>query len=218
MIGEILTVKTRRFIILALAMALSLGLIAQPAQAATISGNFIELFCSGLTILSDATITLDRDNTGNNEEHISFLVTDGFGTSLATGAIWGTLGAGVSLDSDFYGDYASAPQGNPITLRMVSDAGNGLPREVLVEFTIECEGLPWVTQPSYPAEFQQRVITCDVPVYNAPGGTPVGENMLKAGQTWHVNPTPVDGPDGQPWTEVFVGGWQRPFIPTACVG
>lgn len=69
-----------------------------------------------------------------------------------------------------------------------------------------------------PTGFIQVTITCDTAVYDMPGGAPVGDNMVTAGQAWNVNPTPVSGPDGQSWTEIHVAGERTGYIPTACVG
>jgi hypothetical protein len=78
--------------------------------------------------------------------------------------------------------------------------------------------VPAAEGPSIPAGFVLRTITCDVPVYNTAAGSPVaGGAAIKAGQTWYVNPTPVDGDDGRQWTELFAGGYSNGFIPTACV-
>jgi hypothetical protein len=57
-----------------------------------------------------------------------------------------------------------------------------------------------------------------VAVFDGPGGSPVGSNMLKNGQTWFVNPTPVKASNGQSWTAVFVSGFSNGYIPTSCVG
>jgi hypothetical protein len=69
-----------------------------------------------------------------------------------------------------------------------------------------------------PNGYIQHHIVCDTPVYDGPGGTPVGDNMVTAGQAWHVSPTPEPGLDGQNWTAIFVGGAQIGYIPTGCVG
>lgn len=74
-----------------------------------------------------------------------------------------------------------------------------------------------VPGPGIPAGFELRTILCNVPVYNMPAGSPVGSDMLRAGQTWYVNPTPVEAADGTSWTEVFVSSYINPYIPTACV-
>ncbi len=81
-------------------------------------------------------------------------------------------------------------------------------------------GIPGQTfsGPPLPAGFVLRTIHCNVAVYDQPGGVPVGENRIVAGQTWYVNPTPVKAPDGASWTEIFVGGFTNGFIPTSCVG
>ncbi len=71
--------------------------------------------------------------------------------------------------------------------------------------------------PPIPSGFVLKTITCDVPVYDAPGGKPVGSNAITAGQTWYVNPTPVKAPNGEQWTEIFVAGYSTGFVPTRCV-
>ena len=70
--------------------------------------------------------------------------------------------------------------------------------------------------PSVPSGFVLRTITCNVAVYDAPGGSPVGSNMVTGGQTWFVNPTPAKDAAGKSWTEIFVGGFSDGFIPTSC--
>jgi hypothetical protein len=69
-----------------------------------------------------------------------------------------------------------------------------------------------------PPGYIQHNILCDTPIYDSPGGTPVGDNAITAGQTWHLNPTTEPGLDGQNWTAIFVGGTQVGYIPTSCVG
>ncbi len=69
-----------------------------------------------------------------------------------------------------------------------------------------------------PNGFVLHTITCEVPVYNLPAGTPVTGATIRAGQTWFINPVPAAGSDGNQWTEVFAGGLINGFIPTSCVG
>jgi hypothetical protein len=71
--------------------------------------------------------------------------------------------------------------------------------------------------PAVPAGFALKTITCDVAVFDAPGGSPVGDNRIKAGQTWFVNPTPAKDNKGKSWTELFAGGYGNGFVPTSCV-
>lgn len=77
---------------------------------------------------------------------------------------------------------------------------------------------PDAPAPNVPAGFVMATITGNTPVYNLPGGTPVGSDGVTAGQTWYVNPVPVIADDGSSWTEIYVAGFQNPFIPTAFVG
>lgn len=72
--------------------------------------------------------------------------------------------------------------------------------------------------PKVPKGFELHSLSCSSAVLDVPGGQRVGGNAVWAGQTWFVNPTPKAGPDGQNYTEIFVGGWKTGFIPTVCVG
>ncbi|MBK9746709.1 MAG: hypothetical protein IPO91_07985 [Chloroflexi bacterium] len=69
-----------------------------------------------------------------------------------------------------------------------------------------------------PAEFTFTNIRCDTPIFTEPGGQPVGSAFITAGQTWFVNPRPVEDREGRLWTELFNGGRTNGFIPTDCVG
>jgi hypothetical protein len=71
--------------------------------------------------------------------------------------------------------------------------------------------------PELPEGFVLKTITCDVAVYDAPGGKPVGSNAIKGGQTWYVNPTPKKDAAGKSWTEIFVAGFTNGYVPTSCV-
>ena len=72
--------------------------------------------------------------------------------------------------------------------------------------------------PSVPSGYVQRTITCDTAVFDVPGGSAVGDNRIKAGQTWFVNPTPKEDASGRSWTQVYVSGYTNPWIWTSCVG
>jgi hypothetical protein len=71
--------------------------------------------------------------------------------------------------------------------------------------------------PVVPEGFVLRTIACDTPVFATPGGEAVQNARITAGQTWFVNPEPVEGADGQLWTEIFVSSYVNPYIPTPCV-
>ena len=212
--------KKQLVFVLTLVIVFYTGAVVFPARAMTLADFSAELGCAGVSITGTYSWTFDRDNSGFGAEVYEFGVLDGRGKLLYYEARFEALGFSAS-GTDISIPYLAAAEYNPLTLIIYSPAGNGLPEQYVAVIAGECEGLPWAIQPvvpGYPTSFQQRTILCDVPVYDTPGGTPVGENMLKAGQTWYVNPLPYASPDGRAWAEVYVGGWLRPFVPTACVG
>lgn len=87
-----------------------------------------------------------------------------------------------------------------------------------VNVSASCTDAPAFSGRGVPAGFVLRTIICDVAVFDSPGGTPVGSNRIKNGQTWFVNPTTKTAADGESWTEVFVSGSTNGWIPTRCVG
>lgn len=72
--------------------------------------------------------------------------------------------------------------------------------------------------PKAPKGFELRSLSCSSAVLDTPGGKQVGDDAVLAGQSWFVNPKSVAGPDGQNYTEIFVGGWKNGYIPTVCIG
>jgi hypothetical protein len=70
--------------------------------------------------------------------------------------------------------------------------------------------------PGIPAGFVLMTVTCNMAVYDSPGGSPVGDNRFSAGATWFMNPKPVKDAKGRLWTEVFVGGYHNGYILTSC--
>ncbi|MBX3065322.1 MAG: hypothetical protein U0528_17865 [Anaerolineae bacterium] len=69
-----------------------------------------------------------------------------------------------------------------------------------------------------PTGFVLSWMSCSTAVFDAPGGNPVGNNAVWAGQRFYVNPTPVKDASGKSWTEIYVSGSQNAFIPTSCAG
>jgi len=72
--------------------------------------------------------------------------------------------------------------------------------------------------PAIPAGYVLRTITCDVAVFDTPGGKPVADNAIKAGQTWFVSPSSTKDARGEAWSQVFVSSISDPWIPTRCIG
>lgn len=212
-------------IVLIVVLGISLFDRVQTAQAASITGTVtMTLTCSSFDFAGPSNLHWDRDTTGSNGEYILLEAFDAAGNSLYdnSGDTANVVGSGLPLDG-FTVPFGSAPLFNPIHGRLFSPAGNGLPEQTLLTATFNCPGLPTFIvpgsgAPGIPVGFVQRTIICDVAVYNQAGGTPVeGGAHIVLGQTWYVNPEPVDGPDGKSWTEIFAGGPINGWVPTVCV-
>ena len=102
------------------------------------------------------------------------------------------------------------PNGTPVRIR-VSDL-----TQTLIDTVQNCTQS--IAGPSIPANFVQRTILCDVPVYDSPGGHPVGENRIKNQQRWYVDPSSTLDSARNKWTAIFVASYNLAYIPTRCVG
>lgn len=71
--------------------------------------------------------------------------------------------------------------------------------------------------PAIPAGYVLRTITCNMAVFDAPGGKAVGSNSVKAGQTFFVNPNTKTDASGVSWTQIFVSSTSNPWIWSSCV-
>ena len=119
-----------------------LGLIVlgvAPVNAATVNNaQSLTLDCNGIQGGS-ASVTFDRDNTGTGKEAYHFEGLDGAGNQIYYFADSVSLGGPVPFG---FTPWQSAPLYNPLTLKLISDAGNGLAEEVVYVWTGECPGLP----------------------------------------------------------------------------
>jgi hypothetical protein len=205
-----------RILAVILVVAILFG-ITRPAFAQTYAGTTV-FTCTTFTAAGTGSSTLDRDNTGVGQEKDRIEVTDGNGVLLYSLTFQNGLGvyAAGLINTTLY---TVAPTANPITLKVISLAGNSLPELVQYVASGSCAGLPDgnFAGPGVPAGFVLKTITCNVAVYDAPGGKPVGSNAITSGQTWYVNPTPKKDAAGKSWTEVFVAGYSNGFVPTSCV-
>lgn len=113
-------------------------------------------------------------------------------------ALWGALAnVGINDPGAYDGDeWASTGGDNP-------DA-------------IPCAAIPFAG-PGLPSGFVLKTITCDVAVFDSPGGKPVGSNQVKAGQTWYVSPAAQTDGAGEDWIEIFVSGFTNGYVPSRCV-
>jgi nucleoid-associated protein YgaU len=136
----------------------------------------------------------------------------GFADSVMFSAAFGT----VAIDVPFA---FSVPANTSITLlaTQIEPATLGVAGAVTVSYLCTTGGgLPAPTATPVGA-LALRLIVCDTPVFDAPRGRAIGDNRVRAGQTWFVNPVPVRDAVGGLWTAINVSGSSLAYIPTRCV-
>jgi hypothetical protein len=113
-----------------------------PASAGSDNGTSFALDCDGFTG-TGGDVVLTRDNTGNERESFIVSVTDGIGNIIYEPVVdQFFVGGTVSWTGGEKFLWQSTPHYNPITLRVVSRAGNGLDEQLVTLATGSCEGLP----------------------------------------------------------------------------
>jgi hypothetical protein len=137
--------NVRRLLTGVIVLGLALGILsAWQASAADSSDVTFTLGCSGFS--STGEVLLDRDNTGGSRETFTVSAVDGAGHVIfASEPDSFFVGGTVSwADGGTFG-WKRAPEMNPLTLRVVSLAGNGLSAEVVHVSVGSCPGLPTLT-------------------------------------------------------------------------
>ena len=138
----------RRF---ALPFLLLMMVSVLPALAGENKGATFTLDCTGFTGTAGE-IMLNRDNTGAGREAFIVSATDGAGKTIyapVTDQFF--VGGTISwVDGGRIG-WTSAPEFNPLTLRIVSRAGNEQGESLILLATGECANLPHVS--AMPDEF-----------------------------------------------------------------
>ena len=130
---------SRKLLVVGLLLVVSLAGVFSVAHANTYDGT-VQITCTDFNASGTGADTLDRDNTGQGQEHVRIDVFDGAGTvlySLTFSNFLGTYIAGLITTVP----YTTAPQFNPITVKVTSLAGNGLPEVATVIGTGSCAGL-----------------------------------------------------------------------------
>lgn len=208
----------RPFVCFALLMAFALVVAAPAAAAATFvdiidvdtfsctPGDFVWVILAWGTApgdISDHYWTLGNQRTGAEESDLIADVTNGGVDYMGVPVPVGTQDGDVLV----------------MEVRVTSMLGP----DTFDSLAFYCDTGELYTAPQFagvpvPEGFVQTSLTCSTAVFDRPGGEPVGANAVYAGQTWYLNPTPVEGPDGTRWTEIFVAGPHTVFIPTECVG
>jgi hypothetical protein len=123
-------------------LLLALALAALPALAGVDQGATFALDCDGFTGTAGE-IMLNRDNTGAGREAFILSATDGSGKTIyrpVTDQFF--VGGTISWVDGGRIAWTSAPEFNPLTLRVVSREGNGLEESLIVLATGRCAGLP----------------------------------------------------------------------------
>jgi hypothetical protein len=85
----------------------------------------------------------------------------------------------------------------------------------LLDVTVVC--LPAFDPNPFRTGYEQRTIVCNTPVLDTPGGSPMRNFRVSAGQKRFVMPKPVLGPDGQLYLQVRVNAKFVGFILLKCV-
>jgi hypothetical protein len=195
-------------------LLVTLALNVHPAFAA-VTGSLTTLTFPGASATNCGIEAVAVGGSVTTTELVSDIgtLTDGNGTVIG--------GFSISYDGPVEGpftatyiSYSIQPAKNPI--RMVEVLGG----VTVVDLSADNPCLPpsgGISGPPIPSGFVMKTITCDVAVFDAPGGKPVGGNAIKSGQTWYVNPTPKKDAAGKAWTEVFVAGYTNGYVPTSCV-
>lgn len=126
--------------VLLLALVLLLAAAVLPASAASGAFNF-DLTCSGF-VSGGSEMLLTRDNTGALSEAFVVTAIDGAGNTIfaPVSDVFFVGGTILWPDGDAY-EWTRAPLYNPLRLRVISLAGNGLPEEVVYEASADCAGL-----------------------------------------------------------------------------
>ncbi len=130
----------RKIWIISALLLLSSLFVFSTASAHTYNGT-VQITCTDFTAAGTGADVLDRDNTGVSQESVRIDVFDGAGTVIYTFSFQASLMsyAGGLINTTAY---TTAPQYNPITLKVTSLAGNGLEEEVQILATGNCAGLP----------------------------------------------------------------------------
>lgn len=130
---------SRKFLVVGVAVAALLVFAFTAAYASVYNGR-VDLSCTDWSALNTGSHILNRDNTGIGHEQLRIDITDGAGTLIYTLTYENfltTFGAGIGS-----GIYSTAPKFNPITFKLTSLAGNGLPEQVDFVQSGNCAGLP----------------------------------------------------------------------------
>ena len=146
-------------------------LVVPVVQAGLFTGT-PSLECDGIHFSPDSLLTLDRDNTGAGREYAYLRGYDGAGTQILFVEDTRPVGSDIGFAPVYPWDVA--PAYNPLTVRLVSPAYEGLPEQILFNVVGECEGLPWAEPEPEPVLLPGCDVLLPIPA-TAVGGTFVAD-------------------------------------------
>ncbi len=132
---------------LVLGLLLVLGVVLlTPVSAGQRDGLTFTLSCDGFTS-GGGGIVLNRDNTGVGRETFAIVGRDGAG-NVIYGPVTESfvIGGSLYVDPGLFFLWSTEPLANPLTVQVVSLAGNGLGEQIIYERRGVCSGLPGVRE------------------------------------------------------------------------
>jgi hypothetical protein len=131
----------RRLSLFFILSVILIGVVIFPVSAGNESSAAFSLGCDGFS--GSGEITLDRDNTGLLREAFVVVATDGLGTIIYEPVVDSFfVGGTVAWQAGNVINWTKAPTFNPLTLRVVSQAGNNFSEQTVVVASGNCDGLP----------------------------------------------------------------------------
>lgn len=116
-------------------------LLSSTAHAALRNGLVFGMNCSGF-VSRGGELIFNRDNTGTGREQYSIQATDGNGVVIFTTTEVLYVGSRLVFTPGLFFEWGTPPSANPITVRVTSNAGNGLPEQLVYSVAGSCAGLP----------------------------------------------------------------------------
>lgn len=137
-----------RWLIVPILMLLIAGLAfftAAPLQAAEADTLSLRVDCNGF-ISRGGSLLLNRDNTGSGREQFIITATDGEGNVIYAPTVESLrVGLSIQFPDGLYWAWTTAPSANPLTVRIISQAGNGLNEQVVYSILGNCAELESTT-------------------------------------------------------------------------
>ena len=126
---------SRKLLLIGALLTILLLAVFSTAYASSYNGT-LTITCTHAYNFGPGLITLDRDNTGSGLENFEIIATDGAGNVLRD--FFNTLSLGDYVFGDLI--FTTAPTADPITVKFISLAGNGLLEQTVFSIQGSCGG------------------------------------------------------------------------------